>query len=317
MVHKGRCGRQDLPGLEGHIVDSTLIFVIIPVVILFIPALLFFLACLENHNSGDAARQRALLGGQLACGLALAFLDSVWSLWLTALFLPLGPLMGRLDKRVARTGLPTVILVHGLYHTPAAWFVLRRRLWRAGFTDVRCYGYASFGREFEDIAGGLSDLMLDAAMDAPGGRVALVGHSLGGLVIRAACADPRVASGLGAGAACRVAGVVTLGTPHQGSALAGVLGVGRLARGLSPQGRIIRLVRGLPCCRVPALSLFTPTDSMVLPLSGALLDERELAAGWTQRALPPMSHVGLLYSSSAARQILEFLRGVSGEGEPV
>jgi len=286
-------------------------------VLLFIPALTGALGWAENRRSGDARLQRALLGGNVAPALARTFLNSVWTLWLTALALPLGwlpfgPFAQRRRPAPAKTpasDAPPVILVHGLYHNPAAWFVLRRRLSRAGFTDVRCYGYASFGREFADIAAGLAESMLEAARNAPGGRVALIGHSLGGLVIRAACVDAHVAPG----GRCRVAGVVTLGTPHRGSTLAGVLGIGRLARGLAPGGQVINQMRGLPPCPGPALSLYTPTDGMVLPLSGAFLDERERACGWTEQALPATSHVGLLYSAAAASETLAFLKRVCGD----
>lgn len=312
MVHTMRGGRQGLLGPEGRLVSHGPVLAASFAVILFIPALTGVLGWLENRRSGDARLQRVPLGGRVAPGLARAFLNSVWTLWLTALalpfgLLPFGPLAQRRRPDPAKTpasGPPPVILVHGLYHNPAAWFVLRRRLLRAGFTNVRCYGYASFGREFTDIAAGLAKMMLETAQNAPGGRVALVGHSLGGLVIRAACVDARVASG----GKCRVAGVVTLGAPHRGSTLAGMLGIGRLARGLAPGGHVISQVRGLPPCPGPALSLYTPTDGMVLPLSGALLDEQERASGWTERALPAMSHVGLLYSRAAAWETLAFLK---------
>lgn len=319
MVHKRRVGRQGLPCPEELLVGYGTLFAMGLGVVFFVPALTGLLSWVENRRSGEDARQRELLGGGLAWAQARVFVNAAWTLWLTVLALPFGLLpglahMARFGPRVP--ALPgacpmPVILVHGLYHNPAAWFVLRRRLARAGFGQVRCFGYASFGRSFEAIAGDLAALLLAVAKDAPGGRVALVGHSLGGLVIRAACADARVAGGTG----CRVAGVVTLGTPHRGSALAGMLGQGRLARGLAPGGEVISLVRALPCFPGPGLSLYTPTDGMVLPLSGSFLDERERAAGWAERALPPTSHVGLLYSRAAAGQTLAFLRGVcSGAG---
>jgi len=309
MLHNVRGGRQG-PGLPGGTLvgNSTLVVASVAAVILFVPMLTGVLAYLENLRTGDSLRQRALLHGRLALGLARAFLNSIWTLWLTVLALPLGRLFGFSCAGGAGAAKPTVVLVHGLYHNPAAWFVMRWRLRRAGFADLRCYGYASFGRDFSAIADGLARLLLETAQAAPGGRVLLLGHSLGGLIIRAACADARVAAG-----GCRVAGVVTLGTPHRGSTLAGVLGVGSLARSLAPKGAAIRLVRALPECSVPGLSLYTPTDGMVLPLSGALLDEREREAGWQERALPPMSHVGLLYSNAAAREALAFFQARSGD----
>ena len=321
MVHKTRGDRQGLPGPEEQLVGLGSLIGIGLAVVFLVPALTGLLAWVENRRSFEAARQRELLGGSLASAQARVFVNAAWTLWLTVLALPFGrlsgsvpvaspaasPIVSKPGGRATQGSRPLpVILVHGLYHNPAAWFVLRRRLARAGFGQVRCFGYASFGRSFEAIAGELAELLLAVAKEAPGGRVALVGHSLGGLLIRAACADARVACGAG----CRVAGVVTLGTPHRGSTLAGMLGLGRLARGLAPGGEVISLVRALPCFPGPALSLYTPTDGMVLPLSGSFLDERERAAGWVERALPPTSHVGLLYSRTAAGQTVAFLRGV-------
>lgn len=319
MVHKTQGCRQGLPGPEELLVGYGMLIALGLGVALCAPALTGFLGWVENRRSGEAARQRALLGGGLAWTQAKVFVNAAWTLWLTVLALPFGLLpRSCFWERFGPRGVTPhgvcpvpVILVHGLYHNPAAWFVLRLKLARAGFTEVRCFGYASFGRSFEAIAGDLADLVLDVAGGASGGRVALVGHSLGGLVIRAACADARLACG----DAGRVAGVVTLGTPHGGSTLAAMFGLGRLARGLAPGGEVISLVRALPCCSAPGLSLFSPTDGMVLPLSGSFLDERERRAGWTERALPPTSHVGLLYSRAAARQTVAFLRGVcSGPG---
>lgn len=272
-----------------------------------VPALTAVLAWRENRRSGDWLLQRRLCGGRTASALLIAFLDSAWTLWLTALALPFGRARSGAERKPAPGPGPVVVLVHGLYHNPAAWFVLRRRLLRAGYGDVRCYGYPSFGRPFADIAGGLEAFVRRLAQETPDRRVALVGHSLGGLVIRAACG--RLAEG-GAEPALRIAGVATLGTPHRGSVLAARLGVGRLARGLAPGGEVLEAVRGLPAWSGPAVSLYSPTDCMVQPLSGALLEGRELAAGWTERAVSPVSHVGLLYSAQVHAEVLAFLRGL-------
>ncbi len=295
----------------------------------FVPALAGCIAAWENRRARQWELQRELLGGPLAPALARAFGNAAWTLWLTVLALPFGR-QPRFDRcacapcphspssgidpavGVSAPALPSVILVHGLYHNPAAWFVMRRRLFCAGFADVRCYGYASFGRSFVDIAAGLSALIARTAAERPDGRVLLMGHSLGGLVIRAALADGRA----GDGVEKNVAGVVSLGAPHGGSRLASMLGMGRLARGLAPDGEALRFVRSRSPAFVPWLSLFTPVDGVVIPCSCLLLGEPERAAGWRERALPAMSHVGLLYSRAAAREALAFLRDCAREGEP-
>jgi len=70
--------------------------------------------------------------------------------------------------------------------------------------------------------------------------LAMIGHSMGGLVIRAACA---VASDADRAWTDRLAHVVTLGTPHLGAPLAGGVGRGALALGRLPEsaafGRIL------------------------------------------------------------------------------
>jgi pimeloyl-ACP methyl ester carboxylesterase len=275
--------------------------------VLFVPLLTGVLALAENLRADELARQRALCRGPLPLALLRALANAVWSFWLTALLLPLGWFTpSGLDRAAhgggGRDGPPPLVLIHGLYHNPAAWTLLRRRLRAAGFTRLRAYGYSSFGLSFAAIAADLGRALREAAREDPEGRVLLAGHSLGGLLARAACADADLAA-----AGVRVAGVVTLGAPHRGSTLAGMLGMGRLARSLRPGGAALRQIRALPCCAAPGLNLFSPTDGMVLPLSGSLLDARETAAGWTQECLGPVSHVGLLYDRAAARRMAEFL----------
>lgn len=266
------------------------------------PAVLMgVLAHAENVRAGQLSQVRQLCGGSLFPAVARALGNSIWSLWLTAVALPFGRFSGQESREVAgNSATSPVIFVHGLYHNPAAWFVLRRSLARAGLGKGLTYGYSSFGPGFADIAAGLAQRIRTAAAESPTGKVLLVGHSLGGLVIRAAVAQAGLESCIG--------GIVTLGAPHQGSTLAGMLAVGRLGRGLKPGGEVLRHLTALPPCRVRALSLYTPTDAMVLPLSGALLPQREKAAGWSETCLPPLSHVGLLYNRKAAALATAFLQ---------
>lgn len=290
------------------------LFLVLAAVILGVPLFSTVQYLRVNARAGQLPRVRELCGGRLLVPVLRAFLNTIWSIALAVLAYPLGWLP-QAPLSAPRSGgpgglppvlLPPIILVHGLYHNASAWLLFRRRLARAGFADVRAYAYPSFFRPFEAIAGGLVDTALRAAAASPTGRVLLVGHSLGGLVIRAACAHP--------GLSGRVAGVVTLGTPHQGSALAGLAAVGRLGRGLAPGGCVLDRLDALPVAAVSALSLYTPTDGMVLPLSGSLLEEREKAAGWTEVCLPPLSHVGLLYDRAAAGRSVAFLLEAAGRG---
>ncbi|MDP3427773.1 MAG: alpha/beta fold hydrolase [Humidesulfovibrio sp.] len=278
------------------------------VILLGVPLLSYALFLIENARAGLLPRIRALCGGELLLPLVRAVCNSAWSIALVILAYPLGWLPERQPQLPVPGGLPPVILSHGLYHNASAWLLFRRRLGRAGFGDVRTYAYPSFFRPFAAIVDGLVQAALAAAEASPTGTVLLVGHSLGGLVSRAACADPALRG--------RVAGIVTLGTPHQGSTLAGLLAVGRLGRSLVPDGEVLRRVRRLPVCAVPALSLYTPMDGMVLPLSGSFLEEREKDAGWTETCTRPVSHVGLLFDRSVAARVAAFLMDASRPASP-
>jgi hypothetical protein len=81
-----------------------------------------------------------------------------------------------------------VLMVHGLARTPLSLVWLARGLKRAGYRPVH-FGYLalaeSHGRIRERLRSRLSSL-------AAGGRYAIVAHSLGGLLVRAALAEGTV-----------------------------------------------------------------------------------------------------------------------------
>jgi pimeloyl-ACP methyl ester carboxylesterase len=75
-----------------------------------------------------------------------------------------------------------VLLIHGLGRTPLSLALLGWRMSRQGYV-VRYFGYASFYESFERIVARLVATLQPIVCDAP---YALVGHSLGGLIARAA-----------------------------------------------------------------------------------------------------------------------------------
>lgn len=106
-----------------------------------------------------------------------------------------------------------VVLQHGLSRSSWSMWRLERALRQHGH-EVLNLGYASTdGRLIEDYAADLH-AAVRARLDAwsgPPPRLSLVGHSMGGLVIRAA---------LRRGGLPRPAAVVFVGTPQRGAALA-------------------------------------------------------------------------------------------------
>lgn len=276
------------------------LFAALAALLLAVPLLSTLLALVSNSRARELELARRLCGGGLWLAVPLSLLDAALSVALALLLAPLGRFRPEPIGQYART---PVLLVHGLYHNTSAWALLRRRLARRGL-QARAFGYSSFGPAFADIAGALAREITATAARSPDGRVLLAGHSLGGLLIRAACSEPDVC-------AC-VAGIVTMGAPHRGSILAGSLAVGRLGRSLDRGGAALRELEGLAECPAPALSLFTPVDGMVQPLSGSLITGRQKRAGWREACVGPVSHVGLLYHGRTASLAAEFLLACAG-----
>lgn len=145
-----------------------------------------------------------------------------------------------------------VVFVHGLSESEASWERAVRprrdevvpgyghRLQQAGWSAVQVR--VNTGLPIRENGIGLASLLdqLVAAWPEEVRRIALVGHSMGGLVLRAACAVRTTAESPWTE---RVTDVVTLGTPHLGAPLerlahAGARTLGRLPES-APFGRIL------------------------------------------------------------------------------
>jgi pimeloyl-ACP methyl ester carboxylesterase len=196
-----------------------------------------------------------------------------------------------------------VVCVHGLYMTGLDMGLLRLRLRRCGFR-TRQFSYGSWRRDIARQAARLDRFLrtIDAA------TVHLVAHSLGGLLVHRMLADfPQQSVGR----------VVTLGTPHCGSAVAERLqrcALGRLFLGRTvPQGllaarnpwppdRELGVVAGTGGIGIGRLvtTLAVPNDGTVTVAETRLPAARDHATVST-------SHTGLLYSAAAAREVCHFL----------
>lgn len=246
-----------------------------------------------NGRAGLLGRLRTGYGGVFRPVLVAAC-HSVCTVLLQYALYPLGLLERPLNARASGRGTP-VLLIHGLNHNAAAWLFYRRHLKQAGLTNVRTWSYNSLLRSAPELVAEATEEIARVLEVNPGRKVLLVGHSLGGLIVRGAIASPRLSG--------RVAGAVAIGSPWGGSVLAR-LGVGRLAHSLRPHAAFIRRLQLLDVPQdVPGLSLFTLTDNMVLPLNA--LDCT--VPGWTSEDVGPTSHVALLYHRRTARRTVEFL----------
>ena len=199
----------------------------------------------------------------------------------------------------------TVVLLHGLWFSGYILFVLARRLRRQGFT-VHAFSYPSVRADLGTNAERLADFL--DTLDAD--TVHLVGHSLGGILIRALFHHyPRQKPGR----------IVTLGTPHGGSRVAQHLSRYAFWRWAMGKGVIKLLADALQEWPSPPreIGVICGTRSFGLgrllvrhlprPNDGLLtVKESAFPAARDHLALP-VSHTGMLFSREVADQAGQFL----------
>lgn len=173
------------------------------------------------------------------------------------------------------------------------WNLFRHRLERDGFP---VYTLAFPGLGLQDIrtsARALAD-RVEEIRDATGAeRVHLVGHSLGGLVIRTYVQLMDGAPNVGTCA--------TLGTPHRGTLTSLVAIIRPACRQMLPGSSLLRELEAADL-EVPFTNVYSKRDSLVIPHRNARFEEAE------NHRLRFGGHWGLLVRRAAYRPILDALR---------
>ncbi|MCK8602306.1 esterase/lipase family protein [Desulfoferrobacter suflitae] len=191
---------------------------------------------------------------------------------------------------------PPIILIHGLFHNVSAWILYRYVLRRNGFRNIYAFGYGSLNTSFQEILNKLDRKVQAVGRVFPGQRLVLIGHSLGGLLVRAYAEDPHNTH--------RIAAAVTLGAPHQGSKLA-ALGSLKLARSLCYRGKLLAALEPEDePPDIPRLAVYSPIDNMVLPNESCQVAH----AGWTHQECQPLSHLAMLYHVPLVRLVSDYLQ---------
>lgn len=118
------------------------------------------------------------------------------------------------DRPAGSGGHAPVVLVHGYAASVDCWTPLAARLGAQGFDRVFVFAYNGLSADLPDLGRALAGSVSAMLGETDSEGVHLVGHSLGGLVVRLAAER----GGLWASALT----VATVATPHRGSALAWV-----------------------------------------------------------------------------------------------
>ncbi|CAM5441372.1 esterase/lipase family protein [Streptomyces atroolivaceus] len=194
---------------------------------------------------------------------------------------------------------PPVVLLHGFIDNRSVFVLLRRSLARHGWHHLESLNYSPLTCDIRTAAE-LLDRHVEEICARTGHReIDIVGHSLGGLIAR------YYVQRLGGDR--RVRTLVTLGTPHGGTAAAPLAGAHPIVRQMRSGSALIEeLRRPAPGCRTRFISFWSELDRVILPVETACVDHPDLDAvnvrvtGIGHLALPVHPAV-----ASAIRQALE------------
>lgn len=204
-----------------------------------------------------------------------------------------------------------VILIHGLHMHAFAMKPLAKKLTAHGF-DCYCFGYHSVIKTIADHSKRLNDWL--ARHFEQHSHFYLVGHSLGGLVIRDFI--ERYPDWVKTG---RIERIVTLGTPHAGSQVANHMVkyiptfIGKSYQGALDGSLPVTLSQvdiGVIAGNKPAGlgSLMMKKDWRQQPNDGTVFVSETYFAHQKQHITLPYSHTGLILSDEVAKQTAHFLR---------
>jgi pimeloyl-ACP methyl ester carboxylesterase len=184
-----------------------------------------------------------------------------------------------------------VVLVHGFAGSSTGWFAVRRALCADGRTVVS-FDYPPWASSVDELADQLVETVQDVLAATGAGKVHLVGHSLGGVIVALALTRDRLAG--------RVDLVITLGSPFSGSPWAGMLAVAPLVRALRPGSRLLRRLAAAPAPEGVRWLAFASTLDPIVPAHRAVPANRQA----TRVVIDAAGHCGMLLDPDVIARIV-------------
>ncbi|HXN16686.1 MAG TPA: alpha/beta fold hydrolase [Usitatibacter sp.] len=201
----------------------------------------------------------------------------------------------RPDLPLERTERIPVLLVHGYLSNRGYFRVLIRSLEARGVGPIFAPNFRGAFAGIEQFAQQLHQRLEEIVRATGQPKVVLIAFSMGGLAARAYLARE---------GARRLAKLITIASPHHGTALA-PLGLGANARQMRRESGFLEELRGQETRRdpgCPVTSIYSPHDNLVSPQATSRL-------AWAKNvAIPGHGHVALLLSRRLSKVVLEELR---------
>jgi hypothetical protein len=187
-----------------------------------------------------------------------------------------------------------VLLLHGYMCNRGCMLALRRYL-RARGVSAHTHNLEPVYADIDAYADGLARRIAEIRNATGADQLVILAYSMGGLAARAYMRKY---------GARRVAKLITLGTPHYGTAMARLI-AGESGRQIVPGNTWLqRLNADAP--GLPVVSLFSYQDSMVVPQESAAL------AGAKIVRLSGIGHLGMPLSRRVGEIVLEEIRAAGG-----
>jgi triacylglycerol lipase len=230
---------------------------------------------------------RRALWGEMGAGLLVFLGRQPWSFSPPVLLGPLGD-----TPRVP------VVLVHG--------YVCNHRIWDTTVAQLRAQGHTVYAVDLEPVFASIDDYVsivesaVAQALRSTGQtQVALVGHSMGGLALRAWLRQRGTA---------RAARLLTLGTPHQGTQLAKGSGTPNGRQMLWGSPWLAQLAAGEDDAMRRLLRIaITPQDNIVYPQRAQTLQ------GITPTVFPGLGHLQMCLDPDVNAWVLRELAELTPE----
>lgn len=207
-----------------------------------------------------------------------------------------------------------VLLVHGFGANKSNWLFIRRHLEQAGYDRVDALNYNPFADDVPGLAARCAERV--EALKARYGtdRVHLVGHSMGGIIIRYAVQVDGLED---------VGVVATVCSPHGGCGLAryrlpGLGGPFAAGLQLDPSSTVMRLFRSTARPLPTRFVAYYSNLDLIVPARRAMITEPELDA--TNILIKDHGHLSIMLSRRLGTSLVDQLGaadGLPGFGRPV
>jgi pimeloyl-ACP methyl ester carboxylesterase len=188
-----------------------------------------------------------------------------------------------------------VLLIHGIVCNRAVWRPLLKRLAARGFAPVRAVSLEPLFADIDSHTARVVRELRELQRSSGGMPVAIVAHSMGGLVARAA---------LDAAGPGLVSRIVTIASPHHGTALA-LLFRSAPARQMRPGSSWLQSLNASQEGHwpLPVTSIYSLHDNLVAPPRSAELPGARL------HELTGLGHLSLLRADASLERALAALAG--------